>query len=112
MRSPILNRQLTLEDAYRVPDNAGGYTTQWQALGQHWALIRPGVGRERAVNALTLSRVILRIIIRAAPIESPMRPHAGQRFREGSRIYAITAVTERDRTGRYLVCHAEEEVAT
>ena len=36
------------------------------------------------------------------------RPIAGQRFREGARIYPIIAVAEADPEGRYLVCYAEE----
>lgn len=110
MKPPILNRHLTLEDSYRVPDNAGGYTTQWQGLGAMWAQIDAGTGRERADNALPLSRVPFKITVRAAPVSAPSRPHAGQRFREGTRIFAIISVAEKDRGGRYLMCQAEEEV--
>lgn len=110
MKALKLNRALVLEDAYRVPDNAGGYTTQWQALGTLWAQVRPGSGRAYRVDALPLSRVPLRIIVRAAPDGAPSRPKAGQRFREGNRIYLIRAVTEHDQAAHYLRCHAEEEV--
>ncbi len=111
MKPPVLNRKLTLEDSYRVPDAAGGYTAEWQELGQIWGQVVAGTGREKAVNALPLSRVPYRITVRAAPIGAPSRPHAGQRFREGTRIFAIAAVTEQDSDGRYLLCQAHEEVA-
>jgi head-tail adaptor len=47
-------------------------------------------------------------MVRGAPVGAPSRPVAGQRFREGARIYPILAVAEADPEGRYLVCHAEE----
>jgi len=110
--TPKLNRQLTLETAVNTPDDAGGFTTEWQALGTLWAQINPGTGRERALHNLPRSHVPLQIFIRAAPVGTPSRPIPGQRFREGSRIYNINAVTEKDKAGRYLLCHADEEVAT
>jgi len=112
MMMPRLNRHLTLEAPERVPDDAGGFSTDWQPLGTLWAQISPGTGRERATHNLPRSYVPLQIYVRAAPAGSPSRPIAGQRFREGTRIYNINAVTERDKDGRFLLCHAEEEVAT
>lgn len=111
MSPPILNRKLVLEDSYRVPDDAGGYVSQWQVLGTLWAQVVPGTGREQAVNTLPLSRVPFRITVRASPMDATSRPHAGQRFRDGNRIFAISAVTEADTKGRYLLCQANEEVA-
>ncbi|WP_394152567.1 head-tail adaptor protein [Loktanella salsilacus] len=111
MRLPILNRKLVLEAAQRSPDGAGGYDTSWQPLGTLWAEIKSGNGSARGENALQLSRVPLKITVRAAQVGSDARPSAGQRFREGSRLYAILAVTEQDSRARYLVCHAAEEVA-
>lgn len=111
MSLPHLNRKLVLEHAVRTPDLSGGYATVWTALGTLWAEITPGTGSERGANALALSRVPLKIMVRAAPAGSDARPMAGQRFREGARVYSILAVTERDSHARFLVCHAEEEVA-
>ena len=110
--TPKLNRQLLLEDAFRVPDDAGGFSVDWQVLGTLWAQVSPGTGREKATHNLPRSHVPMKILVRAAPVGSPSRPIAGQRFREGTRIYNINAVTEKDEAGRYLLCHAEEEVAT
>ena len=49
-------------------------------------------------------------MICAAPVASPSRPKAGQRLVEGTRLFLIQAVTERDPDGRYLTCFAREEV--
>ena len=111
MSLPHLNRKLVLEHAVRTPDQSGGYATVWSTLGALWAEIAPGTGAERGANALALSRVPLKITVRAAPVGSDARPMAGQRFREGPRIYSILAVAERDTQARFLVCHAQEEVA-
>jgi head-tail adaptor len=111
MKAPNLNRKLVLEGPQQVPDDAGGYVTVWQALGTHWAQILNGLGRERLENGLPRSTVPLRVIVRASRIGSTARPVAGQRFRDETRIFQITAVTERDPEGRYLMCIAEEEVA-
>lgn len=110
MRVPRLNRRLILEDAQRVPDGAGGYSLSWVTQGTLWASIETGSGRERAGEAVTVSSVGYRIIVRGAAIGMPSRPRPEQRFREGGRLFRITAVAEFDASGRYLVCHANEEV--
>ncbi|PID37132.1 MAG: phage tail protein [Rhodobacterales bacterium] len=109
-RVPVLSRRLTLEEPVQVADGAGGYTTQWVALGQLWAEVRAGTGRERASEFLTVARVPVRITLRAAPEGSPQRPRPEQRFRDGARSFAILAVSEADAGARYLTCFAQEEV--
>ncbi len=108
MNIPQMTRSLVLEHRVQTPDGAGGYTSDWQALGRIWAAIKPGVGRETA----SLSRVPYQIILRAAPHGAPSRPVPGQRFRQGARLFTIAAVTEADANGLYLTCTALEEVAT
>ena len=112
MTLPNLNRKLVLEEALRAPDGSGGHMRTWTALGEHWAEVRPGNGRELEGEALTLSAVTYRIIVRAAPVGSDMRPKPEQRFREGTRTFWINAVTEHDPRGHYLVCFAREEEAS
>lgn len=112
MKTPHLNRKLVLEEPQRVADDAGGYVIEWLPLGELWAQLTPGSGREVAAHNLPRSRVPMRIVVRAAPVGALQRPIPGQRFREGARVYEITAVTEADRFVRYLTCHAEEEVTT
>ncbi len=109
MSTPILNRRMILETPTRVPDGAGGFVEEWSELGQLWAEVKPGTGRERDGRFLTVSRVPYRITVRSAPVGADARPRADQRFREGVRIFNILAVTEKDPSGRYLTCFAEEE---
>jgi Bacteriophage head-tail adaptor len=94
----------------RVPDGSGGYAETWQALGTLWADIRPGSGRREADEFAARAAVPLRVHVRGAPAGAPSRPVPGQRFREGSRVYAIHAVAEADPRGAWLVCHCLEEV--
>lgn len=106
-----LNRRVMLETAQRVPDGAGGYTSAWVPLGSVWAEIKAGTGRERFVAGITRSAVPHRITVRGAPEGSAERPKPDQRFREGSRVFRILAVSERDARGAYLQCSTIEEVA-
>lgn len=105
-----LNRRLVLEQKTQVPDGAGGFTTHWAALGTLWAELRPGTGRVVAGEEVTLATVSCRITLRGAPHGAPSRPVPGQRFREGARVFAILAVTERDSAGQFLTCFAREEM--
>lgn len=109
MSLPVLSRPLVLEAPQRVPDGAGGYEIGWAPLGTLWAEVASGTGREAAIGGAATSRLALKITVRAAPQGAPSRPLPDQRFRDGARIYTILAVSERDRAGHYLVCHAQEE---
>lgn len=111
MTMPRLNRSLVLEGPLKLADGAGGYTRAWEPLGVLWAEVKAGSGREKAETATTLSRVSYRITVRAAPYGAPSRPVAGQRFRDGTRVFEIYAVAEQDVHAAYLTCHAQEEVA-
>ncbi len=111
MKQPVLNRKLTLEEPQKVPDGAGGFSTTWIALGEVWADIRVGTGREKADEFLTVSSLRFRITVRATPHGAPSRPKPEQRFRAGNRVFRITGVTESDASAQYLVCFAQEEVS-
>ncbi len=111
MEQPRLNRALMLETRERVPDGGGGFADTWVALGTLWAEITARGGREGQEAVVPVSSVTLRIVVRGAPVGSSKRPMAGQRFREGARIYVIEAVSEKDPDGRYVQCFANEEVA-
>lgn len=112
MKLPRLNRQLSLETPQKVADGAGGYVQSWTVLGVLWAQVLPRTGREAAVGPAAVSKMAFRIIVRGAPEGHPERPAAEQRFRDGARVFRITAVAEHDPEGRYLTCFANEEVAT
>lgn len=110
MTARRLNRLLTLETAERVADGSGGYTTDWQAVGALWAEVVSGRGTERAGEAVVLASMPYVITVRGAPIGSPRRPRPEQRFRDGTRLFRILAVSEADTGGRWLSCFAKEEV--
>ena len=110
MSLPNLNHALVLETPEQVGDGAGGFIQVWTALGTLWAEIDARSGRETDRSGAPVSRASYRITVRGAPWGTIERPRPHQRFRDGTRIFAIEAVTERDEVGRYLVCHAREEV--
>ena len=112
MNVPLLNRKLVLEEARRQGDGAGGSRLNWVALGEVWAEIRSGTGREGPGEFVTVSTVPYRITVRASAHGSASRPKPEQRFRDGARVFRIHAVTEAEGRARYLVCHASEEVRT
>lgn len=105
-----LDRPLILEAQARVADGAGGFSESWTGLGTLWAEVAPGSGRDVAGVEVTFATVPLRITVRGAPIGAVSRPVAGQRFRDGTRVFPILAVSERDPGGQYLICFAREEV--
>lgn len=110
MQPVQLTRRITLEDPQTTSDGAGGSQESWQVLGTMWADMRAGTGTMTGGATVDLSRVRWRVVVRAAPEGSPRRPRPGQRFREGARVFPIIAVAERDPTGRYLTCFAEERL--
>ncbi len=111
MKAPCLNRALVLEERIEHADGAGGLKNTWNALGTLWAEVRSFSGREIGALGVARSKVGLKIRLRAMPHGSQKRPRPDQRFREGERVYRITAVAEAEPLGRYLVCYANEEVA-
>ncbi|MFX0542401.1 head-tail adaptor protein [Roseovarius sp. S4756] len=106
-----LNRRLVLEAPARAPDGAGGYAETWRQVGEIWADIAARTGRQTVDGEAQISSTGYKITVRAAPYGAPSRPKPEQRLRSGSRVFNITAVTERDPMGRYLTCYATEEVA-
>ena len=110
MSAPNLSHLLVLEQATRLPDGAGGFTSTWAEVCTHWAEITSGAGRMTAGDEVYVSQVPYRITLRAAPVGSTARPRPEQRLRLGARIFTILAVAERDASGRYLVCFSREEV--
>ena len=106
-----LTRKLALEAPQQVPDTAGGYSETWVELGEVWAEVTARTGRGADYGGVATGRMAYRIVTRGAPPGVPSRPQAGQRFREGTRLFRIEAVAEKDPKGRYLTCFATEEVA-
>ena len=109
MSVPVLSHALILETPERFSDGAGGFVEGWIVLGTLWAEITARTGRETASSNTPVSRVSHRIVVRAAPFGAQSRPKPQQRLRDGERVFAIQAVAERDRDGRYLTCFVDEE---
>lgn len=110
MKLPRLNRRLTLESPERVPDDAGGFVESWTALGVVWAEVTARTGREAVSSGAAVSLVPYTVVVRGAPVGHPERPRPEQRFRDGTRIFHIRSVAERDPESRYLICMADEEL--
>lgn len=106
-----MNRRLVLEAPERQADGAGGFATTWAERGVLWGALRHRAGQERPGPAGAMARNPMVILVRAAPVGAPERPEPGQRLREGTRLYAVLAVTEADAGGRVLNITAEEEIA-
>ncbi|CAN0604409.1 unnamed protein product [Ectocarpus sp. 12 AP-2014] len=107
----LLSRKLVLEARVRVADGAGGYDRGWVALGTHWGEVRQGSARLERGEEVSRARASYRIKLRAVSQTSPAYPQAGQRFREGVRIYEIRSVSM-DTDARFLTCVVDEEVAS
>lgn len=105
-----LNRRLFLEARVRVGDGAGGFAGGWTVQGVHWGAVEALAGRLERGEEYGRSRVQYRVTVRAVPPTSVSRPKAGQRFRDGARVFDIRAV--RDSTdARFLECIVDEEAA-
>lgn len=104
-----LKRRLVLQTPTKVDDGAGGFAVTWVTEGELWAEVIPGAGAETAGVEVSLAKVPYRITVRGAEVGSPRRPRQDQRLVDGTRVFTILAVTERDADGRYLTCFAREE---
>lgn len=109
MSRPHLSRRLVLEESVRTSDGAGGAITAWAPKGELWAEVTPQAPREALSVGGPTQRLPLRILLRGAPHGAPSRPRAGQRLREGTRVYLVDSVAEADALGRFLLCLAHEE---
>lgn len=106
-----LNRKLVLETPFRQSDGAGGFTTDWQPVGELWAAVTARTGRETASAGAPVSAMSYRIVVRGVPFGAAHRPKPEQRLREGARLFLINAVADEGADGRYLICFATEEMA-
>lgn len=91
-----------------TPDGSGGFELSWVKLGTLPAQVLSRSGRERLIGGREVSSMAHRIIVRAAPVGAASRPRPDQRFRDGTRIYGIAAVSENNKSQLYLDCWAEE----
>lgn len=111
MKMPHLNQQLVLLNPVRTPDGAGGYVTEWAALGIHWGEVQSSRGTAQHSAGARRVRRTVKVVIRAFPPGAEARPEPGQRFRCGARNLDILAVAEIGPRARYLEITTQEETA-
>ena len=104
-----LSRKLVLEERQGTSDGAGGVDASWVTLGVHWGEISARAGRFEPGTVSARSRVPNLIRIRAVAPDQPSRPLAGQRFRDGDRLFLIRAVSDAPGAIAYLDCLTDEE---
>ena len=99
-----LRLRLILEKPVAAPDGAGGSTLAWVATGLVAADLIPVKAEERGSGEGIADMILHRIVLRHRPDVAP-----GDRFRLGTRVFLILAVSDPQEDGRYLACLAEEE---
>jgi SPP1 family predicted phage head-tail adaptor len=99
----LLSRRLTLEAPVESADGAGGVARSYSAVATLWAQVTP-VSAARAIEAERAgARVTHRIGIRFS--DDITTQH---RFRDGTRIFRIVSLRDRDGRRRFLAIEAEE----
>jgi len=99
-----LTARLLLEAPVSTPDGQGGATLAWSETAALWARIEPMSSTFAERAGAETGTVTHRIWLRFRGGVS-----AGQRFRKGTRLFAIKLVQDPDESGRYLTCLCEEE---
>lgn len=94
-----LRRRLVLEAAVATPDGLGGTTQAYDTVAALWAQVEFLSGREHWRRGRPEQAVTHRVTMRwRANVD------AGQRLRDGERIFDIRAVADPDGSRRRLVC--------
>nr|CAD6610855.1 head-tail adaptor protein [Rhizobium sp. Khangiran2] len=101
-----MTTRLVLEAPVEAPDGQGGAAVTWEAVRVLWARVEPVRVSERQEAGAESATISYRIWIwfRDDVV-------AGQRFRNGSRVFAVKLVRDPHETRRFLVCHCEEVAA-
>lgn len=98
-----LRRRLVLEAAVTAPDGLGGTTQTYDTVAALWAQVEFLSGREHWRRGRPEQAVTHRVTMRwRANVD------AGQRLRDGERIFDIRAVADPDGGRRRLVCLVQE----
>lgn len=99
----FLNRRLVLEAPVETADGAGGVTRSYEGVATLWAAVSSISAREQldaAQRGMTLTHHI--VARYRADITSR------HRFRDGTRIFRIVSLRDRDGRKRFLDVQAEE----
>ncbi|HEV7259719.1 MAG TPA: phage head closure protein [Bosea sp. (in: a-proteobacteria)] len=98
-----LRRRLVLEAAVTSPDGLGGQTQSFETVAALWAQVEWLGGGEHWRRGRPEQAATHRITMRwRAGVE------AGQRLRDGERLFDIRSVADPDGSRRRLVCHILE----
>jgi SPP1 family predicted phage head-tail adaptor len=101
----LLNRRLVLEAPVESADGSGGVTRGFAEMATLWVSVTP-VSAARAIEAERLgAKVTHRLHLRFSDDITTRN-----RFRDGSRIYRIVTIRDRDGRKRFLEIEAEERV--
>ncbi len=104
-RAPVgaLRRRLLLEAAVTTPDGLGGTTQVYETVAAVWAQLEWIAGGERWRRGRPEQVATHRVTLRwRAGVD------AGQRLRDGDRLFDIRAVADPDGGRRRLVCLVQE----
>ncbi|MBX9874523.1 MAG: phage head closure protein [Beijerinckiaceae bacterium] len=102
-RVGALRRRLLLEAAVTTPDGLGGTTQVYETVGAVWAQLEWIAGGERWRRGRPEQVATHRVTLRwRAGVD------AGQRLRDGDRLFDIRAVADPDGGRRRLVCLVQE----
>ena len=98
-----LNRRLVLEAPTAAADGAGGTLAGMRTVGSLFAALDPIGPLEQDDTGFARWPRLLRVTLRYRTDLA-----AGQRFRLGTRLFVIEAVTDPDETHRFLQCSCRE----
>lgn len=98
-----MRRRLVLEAPVETPDGLGGATQAFATVAALWAQVEWLSGGERWRAGRPEQFANHRIILRWRP-----GIDAGQRLRDGERVFDIRAVDDPDGSRRRLICLVEE----
>lgn len=98
-----LRRRLTLEAPAATPDGLGGTTQTFQTVAALWAQVEWLSGGEHWRRGRPEQTATHRVTLRwRAGVD------AGQRLRDGGRLFDIRAVADPDGSRRRLICLVQE----
>ena len=100
-----LRHPLTLQQAVRTPDGAGGFSESWATVATVFGKVEP-LGTESSARAdQMLEAVTHRVTIRKRGDVA-----AGMRFDWNGRVLEIVTAHDPDETGRFLECRTREDL--
>ena len=104
-RIGALRHRIVLEASARAADGGGGAVVTWLPVAEVWASITPSTGAETIVADALAGRVTHEIVVRHRADITP-----AMRFRNGARIFEITAVIDVEERRRLSRCLCREEL--